>query len=157
GFVISREQAQKLGLDRIPGLQKHIRPIRNGRDLTATPRELWAIDLLGLDISDVRYRYPDVYQWVLERVKPERDQNRRESYRQNWWIFGEPRSTFRPALENLARYIATPMTAKHRTFMFLEQEILPDQGLIAIALDDAYYLGVLSSKVHVDWSLATGG
>jgi hypothetical protein len=32
-----------------------------------------AIDLFGLAEADVRQRFPDVYQWVLETVKPERD------------------------------------------------------------------------------------
>ena len=38
------------------------------------------IDLFGLQEAEVRQRFPDVYQWVLERVKPERDQNNRASY-----------------------------------------------------------------------------
>ncbi len=29
--------------------------------------------------------------------------------------------------------------------------------LVNIALDDAYFLGVLSSRVHVWWALAAGG
>ena len=156
GFVVTKEQAVRLGLGRIPTLEKHIRPLRNGRDLTASSRDMWAIDLLGLTINEVQSLYPEVYQWILERVKPERDQNRRDAYRRNWWIFGEARSSFRPALKQLERYIVTPMTAKHRNFLFLDSETLPDQGLVAIALDDAYFLGVLSSQVHVLWALAVG-
>jgi MmeI, target recognition domain len=34
---------------------------------------------------------------------------------------------------------------------------LPDDALIAIALSDAYYLGVLSSRVHVAWAQSAGG
>jgi hypothetical protein len=62
----------------------------------------------------------------------------------------------RPALAGLPRYIATVETAKHRTFQFLDASVLPDNKLIAIASDDAAWLGVLSSQVHVDWSLAAG-
>ena len=40
---------------------------------------------------------------------------------------------------------------------FLDASILPDHMLIAIALDDAYALGVLSSQLHIEWALATGG
>jgi len=40
---------------------------------------------------------------------------------------------------------------------FLEASILPDNMLINIALDDAFYLGVLSSRIHVCWALASGG
>jgi len=105
----------------------------------------------------VRDRFPAIYQWILERVKPERDQNKRKSYRDSWWIHGEPRGQFRPALIGLPRYIATVETAKHRFFTFLDASILPDNKLIGIAVDDAGVLGVLSSRAHVLWALAAGG
>ncbi|WP_293154058.1 MULTISPECIES: type IIL restriction-modification enzyme MmeI [unclassified Microcoleus] len=53
--------------------------------------------------------------------------------------------------------MATVETAKHRVFLFLSAEVIPDNKLIAIALDDAYFLGVMSSRIHVTWALATGG
>jgi hypothetical protein len=98
-----------------------------------------------------------VYQWVHDHVKPERDQNNRESYKQNWWIFGEPRRELRPMLAGLPRYIVTVETSKHRIFQFLNADILPDNMLIAFALDDPFTLGVLSSRLHIVWSLASGG
>lgn len=57
----------------------------------------------------------------------------------------------------LERYIATIETAKHRVFQFLPKSILPDNMLACIALDDAYALGVLSSRLHVPWAIASGG
>jgi len=157
GFIVTAEGAEELGLGRIPGLEDHIRPYRNGRDLTQTPRGVFVIDLFGLAEAEVRERFPEVYQWILERVKPDRDANPREIRRRNWWIFGEPISTFRPLLEPLRRYIATAETAKHRFFVFLERSILPDNMVINVALDDAYVLGVLSCRIHVTWALAAGG
>ena len=59
-------------------------------------------------------------------------------------------------MTQLIRYIATGQTAKHRAFQFLEADIVPDDKLIAIALDDGFSLGVLSSGVHIVWTLATG-
>jgi hypothetical protein len=35
--------------------------------------------------------------------------------------------------------------------------ILPDNKLACIALDDGYHLGILSSSIHVSWSLGVGG
>lgn len=157
GFIVTREQAASLGLGSVAGLEAHIREYRNGRDLTATPRGVLVIDLFGLGADEVRSRFPAVYQWVLERVKPERDQNNRATYKDNWWLFGEPRKDLRPALVGLPRFIATVETAKHRVFQFLDASILPDNMLIAIASSDALHLGVLSSAVHVPWALATGG
>jgi hypothetical protein len=157
GFIVSREEAATLGLGTVPGLERHVREYRNGRDLMASPRDVLVIDLFGLNADEVRVRFPAVFQWVVERVKPERDQNNRATYRDNWWVFGEPRKDFRPALAGLPRYIATVETAKHRTFQFLDASVLPDNMLIAIATDDGAWLGVLSSQVHVEWALAAGG
>jgi len=157
GFIVTPEEAQKLGLGRIEGIEKHIRPYRNGRDIAQSPRGAMVIDLFGLDLEEVKSRFPEVYQWLLERVKPERDQNNRASYRDNWWIFGEPRKVMRRAMEGLSRYIATVETAKHRVFVFLDKEILPDNKLVNIASADAFHLGVLSSRMHGVWALATGG
>ena len=55
------------------------------------------------------------------------------------------------------RYLVTAETMKHRIFQFLDASILPDNMLVAIGTDDAYHLGVLSSHVHVVWTLAAGG
>lgn len=157
GFIVDTSKANELGLGKRPGLDKHIRLYRNGRDLTAIPREVLAIDLFGLTELEVRERFPEVYQHLYETVKPEREQNNRSTYRNNWWIHGEPRRNFRPALEGIKRYIATAETSKHRFFVFLDKGILPDNKLVNIAIDDAYALGVLSSNVHAIWAKAAGG
>ena len=136
---------------------KALRSLRNGRDLTDRPRGVYVIDFHGLSSDEARTQYPAAYQRVLVGVKPERDQSQRASYRTKWWLFAETRPDLRNANTGLQRYIATSMTAKHRTFQFLDDAVLPDQGLIAITLDDAYFLGVLSSHAHVVWALAQGG
>ena len=156
GFIVTPAEAAELGLGRVAGLERHIRSYRNGRDLTDRPRGVRVIDLFGLDADAVRARFPAVYQWVADRVKPERDQNNRATYRDNWWLFGEPRKDLRPMLAGLPRYIATVETSKHRHFQFLGDDVLPDNMLIAIAINDPLHLGVLSSSVHVAWALATG-
>jgi hypothetical protein len=63
----------------------------------------------------------------------------------------------RPALASLSRYVATVETTKHRVFQFLNSSILPDNILVTVATDDAANLGVLSSRIHVVWTLAQGG
>jgi len=157
GFVISEQQAQTLGLGTIVELEKYIKPFRNGKDITGSSRNQMIIDLFGLTEQQVITQFPEVYQHIYDNVKPQRDAVRRETTRNRWWIFAEARSTFRPALNGISRYIVTAQVAKHRLFVFIESHVLPDDKLIAIALDDAFSLGILSSKVHVTWALATGG
>jgi hypothetical protein len=48
-------------------------------------------------------------------------------------------------------------TSKHRFFVFLDASILPDNMLVNVAASDAFVIGVLSSRIHVTWALASGG
>ncbi len=137
-----------------PGL---LRPLRNGRDLADKPRNLLCVDAFGLTSDGLRALYPVTFQRLLTRVKPERDVCQRQSYRDKWWLFAEPRPDMRRAMVGQPQFIATAMTAKHRTFQFLDSAIVPDQGLIAICDADPLVLGVLGSQAHVQWALASGG
>ena len=157
GFIVTPAEAGQLGLGKREGLERHIRPYRHGRDLMSRARGVLVIDLFGLSDEQVRQRFPEVYGHLLRTVKPERDANNRATYRDNWWIFGEPRGDLRPALEGLPRYIATVETAKHRVFQFLDASILPDNMLVCMGLSDGYSLGVLSSRFHVAWASLSGG
>jgi len=157
GFIVTKQQTELLGLGKRPGLERHIREYRNGKDVTGKARGVMVIDLLGLEAEQVRKRFPEVYQRILTTVKPERELNNRAQYRDTWWVFGEPRRELRPALLNLHRFIATVETAKHRYSTFLSGKILPDNRLICFALDDAYHLGIISSHFHIVWALACGG
>ena len=157
GFILDKEDEKTIGKDAIHRAGDHIRTYVNGRDLTQRSRDVRIIDLLGLEIADVRLAHPEIYQWIAERVKPERDVSREPKVKELWWLHGRTRPELRDSIKGLPRYISTVETSKHRFFVFLDKSILPDNMLVNIALDDAYYLGVLSSNIHVTWALAAGG
>jgi hypothetical protein len=156
GFIVSEAEAVKLSLGVSEEVQGIIRPYRNGRDLTQTPRGVMIIDLYGHEVEHIRAVCPGVYQLILDRVKPERDQNRDKSIRENWWLHGRPRPEWREYSKDLARYIAPVETSKHRVFTFLDAGILPDNKLVCIAVENAAHFGVLSSRLHIRWALAKG-
>uniref|UniRef100_UPI001FA7BF11 class I SAM-dependent DNA methyltransferase n=1 Tax=Pontibacter vulgaris TaxID=2905679 RepID=UPI001FA7BF11 len=157
GFILSEEKALSLGYGSNNSIAEVIKPYLNGRDITSKSRGSFVIDLFGHTEFSVRDNFPEVFQHILNFVKPERDQNNRKKIREQWWLYGESREGLRAALEGVNRYIVTIETSKHRFFTFLDKAILPDNKLVAIALPDAYNLGVLSSKFHVAWAMASGG
>lgn len=158
GFILDQKEAAALAKNASSDAGRHIvRSYMNGKDLMGRSRNVFVIDFFGLDEDGASRIHPAAFQRVLDRVKPERDQNRRESIRTKWWRFGWERPIFRHASRQLRRFIATPETAKHRVMVFLDEHTLPDNMLTNFAIDDAYYLGVLSSRIHVVWALATGG
>ena len=62
----------------------------------------------------------------------------------------------RAELDGLPRYLATPCVSKHRIFVWLPTEVLPDHQLIVFARDDDYFFGVLQSRIHEVWALRMG-
>ena len=157
GFIVSPEKATAFSESSPDLAPNHIRPFVNGRDLVQAGRGSYVIDFFGLTSEEAKRYFPAAYQHVVDTVKPERDQNKRESRKKNWWLFGEAISTFRPAFEGLQRYIATTRTAKHRIFQFIENEVLHESKVVAIASESCSDLAILSSRAHVVWSLASGG
>ena len=155
GFVVTADQATNIDPHFISP-KAIARPLIGGRDLMQVPRRLFALDLFGLSEESLRAVYPAAFQWVNDRVKPEREQNARAALRDRWWIFGEARSTFRPALKGLKSALVTSLTAKHRVFVSLQSDALCDSTTVMFALEDPQHLGVLSSTAHIEWSLAAG-
>ncbi len=164
GFIVTPAEAEHLGLGTRPELEKYIRTYRNGRDLAQASRGKLVIDLFGLELADVRSRFPEVYQHLLDSVKSERDRvfaksgsKDSEGYAKLWWLFGKPRQELRPAIAGLSRHIATVDTARHRIFQFLSTDIVCDDKVVLVALDDGYALGILQSNIHLVWAIRAGG
>ncbi|EBA00633.1 class I SAM-dependent DNA methyltransferase [Marinobacter sp. ELB17] len=154
GFTIT--EAQKILLSKSRPLSV-IKPMLSGKDITQSPRRLWAIDAFGLNLSQLQGQYPDIYQWVLDRVKPEREQNSVASLREAWWIYARTRDGFRKSLKNTLRAIATSLTAKHRIFMWVDSKTICDSTTVMFSLPTAQHFGVLSSRIHSLWAFFAGG
>ncbi len=157
GFWVTKNEAAQLGYGSVAGFENHVKRYINGKDLMDKPRGILALDFYGLTSEELMQRFPAAYQWLKDRVKPQRDQDKRASRRNNWWLYGESVPKFRVAVEGLNRYIGTAETAKHRVFSFVEGDVFPDQKVRVVVHDSAFVLGILSSQLHIEWALATGG
>ena len=127
-----------------------VRRYVNASDLTGKPREQWLVDFATMPL-EVAAEYLVPFDHVKGHIQPGQKQNNKK-----WWQHIRPRPAFRRAIEGLERYLVTPRVAKHRTFVWLDPEILPDSAVIAIAAEDDYTFGVLHSRIHEVWSLRQG-
>ncbi|WP_395005166.1 class I SAM-dependent DNA methyltransferase [Cypionkella sp.] len=155
GFRVAKSEADAL-LSNKPDLARYLRRYMNGQQFIDCRMAWRVIDFFGCSENDCKQEAPELFQILMDRVFPERINNRDKQFRESWWLFGRQRPEFREGAATLSRYIATCRTAKHRLFGFLESDILPDAKLIAIGLDDAASLSILSSKIHRIWALASG-
>lgn len=151
GFLLEASEAAQIGVE-----ADVVKPYLNGRDVAQRPRGLVVIDFGLIDEGGAR-AHPVAFDLVRDRVKPQRDANRRETYRAFWWRFGEPRRDLREAISGITRFIATVDTARHRYFVRVDQRTIVDDKLVAVASDDATLLGALGSAIHVAWAVVTGG
>jgi hypothetical protein len=132
-----------------------VRPWANGISITQREEPMWIVDFREMPLADACL-YEKPFEHVQLHVKPERDKTRRERRRALWWIHGEVNNSFRKAVQNLPRYLATCQTAKHRFFVWQITVVLPAQTVIAFARSDDYFFGVLHSRLHEVWALKLG-
>ena len=156
GFIVKDSSVVALATIERGGAQ-YVAPYINGSDIVQRNRNVRGLNFFPLSEDELRNAYPEAYQHLLDTVKPERDHKKRDSYRQNWWIFAEPRQGMRKALAELKAYIATTETAKHRIFVFRDTKVAPDQKIRVITVNNSALLSILSSRVHVHYCLNTGG
>ena len=132
-----------------------LRPWLNAMDLVRKGSDTWVIDFNGKKLDDVvPYELP--FQYALEHVLPTRKHDRAKRTREQWWTFERDRPQLRKKLSKMNRFIATPVVAKHRLFVWLEPSCLIANLADAIARDDDTTFGILHSRFHEAWSLRLG-
>ena len=134
-----------------------VRPWMNGSDIVRMPRNMWIINFHTMSHEHAS-NYTAPMNYVEAFVKPKRLQNTDKSSKKYWWLHQRPRPEMRDAMADagIVRFICTPRVAKHRVFVWLHIDVLPDSATVAIARDDNYFFGVLHSKLHEVWSLRMG-
>jgi len=132
-----------------------VRPVMSAIDIGQRHRGKWTIDF-GLMSEEDAALYELPFAYVQRVVYPVRMQDSRVKYAGNWWQYARPRHEMRAALMGKPRYIATPGVAKHRLFVWVQPEVLCNQGTLIFARDDDYFFGVLHAKVHELWARAMG-
>ncbi|MFA5963110.1 MAG: DNA methyltransferase [Sphingomonas sp.] len=130
----------------------------NGKDVARRPRNVRVLDFNSCATeADVRSISEPAYQYLLNNTKPERSQERNPRLRNEWWRFEASREGLRDGIRHIDRYIVTVENSPIRYFVFLPSAVLPDQKLRCVATDNAYMLGVLSSRAHARFSERVGG
>ncbi len=152
GFIVTEQQVQKwIKID--SKNQKVLKLFSMGANLAKNINGIparWLIDFNDMNIEEAsNYRLP--FEYVKATVKPERDTNRRDVRRINWWKFGENASKMRNALSTLACYFAVPEVSKWAIFIPCPHEWLSGNKTKAVASDDFYIFGILTSKIHRIW------
>jgi type II restriction/modification system DNA methylase subunit YeeA len=132
-----------------------VRPWLNGKDITDRPSDTWIVDFNEMSEAVAAF-YEAPFEYVRAKVKSFRDVNNRARRRRVWWQHGETVPGLRAKAARVTRVIGTPRVAKHRFFVWIAPQVLPDSRVNVIVRDDDAMFGLLHARFHVAWSLALG-
>jgi type II restriction/modification system DNA methylase subunit YeeA len=133
-----------------------VRPILNAADVLRRLPPRWTVFYAPDMLLEEASLYEQPFEHVRRVVKPVRDANNRSSYKERWWIHGEPRPAMIQAIRNNIRILGTPRVGKHRIFFWLDSIVLPSDQIVVFSRSDNLFMGLLHSSLHRIWSLVQG-
>ncbi len=98
--------------------------------------------------------YEGPFEYVKQVVSPSARRAGRPP--ETWWHPHRPRPEMPRRASRADAVYRDAHVAKHRLFVWLGAETLPDHQLIVFARDDDYTFGVLHSRVHELWARGLG-
>lgn len=145
-------------IERDPKNRERIFPYIGGAEVNDSPthqHHRYIIDFFDLEEEKAK-QWPDLYEIVKTKVKPDRDAQKRPAVRDRWWQYCEKRPGLYKAIARNKNVFVTAQTSKYRTFTVMPNEYVFDQTLIIIAEERISILGCLLSRFHEEWTLFNG-
>ncbi len=130
-------------------------PYANGLTVTRRPADDWIIDF-GERSQEDASAYEEPFEFVKAKVWPERKNHREPRQREKWWLLARSCPEMMAAVSKLGRYLVTPTVCKHRVFAWLTYPTEPDHQLYVFARSDDFFYGIVHSRAHEAWALASG-
>lgn len=173
GFILTPEDAKRM-LDSDPKNAEVIFPYINGEDLNSDPKQRpsrWVINFW--DWSEERARnYKLPWQWIEERVKPERQRRNasgeyvlRKPLPERWWHYADKRPAlyhtigrghyferhpelWSPSQIQPSRVLAITRVSKTLAFTFVDSNIIFSDATVTFSLNRGQDFALLQSNIH---------
>jgi len=169
GFVLSEEEAHSLISSNAKNEEVLLRYFV-GQELNTSPNctpSRWVINFqdwpLNRDDAPPGYDGPvatdylDCLLIIENRVKPERDTNKRKVRREKWWQFGERAPALYAAIAELDWCLAVASQAtKYVAFGIVSGKTIYSHALTILATDSFGLFAVLTSCFHDAWARRYG-
>lgn len=156
GFILEKREAEILLQD--VRNQAVIKPFLIARDLNTNPDlspSRYIIDF-GEMSEEEASRFNDCFAIVKQRVRPIREKNKRKSYREKWWRFGERRAELARECAKRPRAFVCAMTTTEFKFASSSTTKVFDQTLAVVFTCHRGCLAVLESSIHKLWAVQLG-
>ncbi len=155
GFTMSAVDAHTL-IDRDPRNADVLFPYVNGEDLNTRPDSSgsrWIINFFDWP-EERAAQYPDCYEIVRQRVKPERARNNNKQRREVWWRYTRPAVGLYTAIRGLSHVLAITRVSKVVMPVRVRTGQVLSEACVVFATDDMADFALLSSAPHYWWAIS---
>jgi hypothetical protein len=128
-------------------------PYLNGEDLNTHPEQApsrWVINFFDWPLK-MAEAYPDCMEIVREKVIPQREAASKFA-RKEWWLYHRDRPKLYITIADMKRVLAIALTSRTCAFAFVPRDMIFSHATGVFAFDNAAYLAVLQSSLHVEWA-----
>jgi N-6 DNA Methylase len=134
-----------------PKNQERIFPYIGGEEVNSSATHAhhrYVINFFDMS-EDKAWEYPDLMQIVKNKVKPERDVQKRDALRIKWWQYAEKRPGLVKAIAPLERVLVTNAQAStHLSFIFYSPKVVFANSLNVFPFQTYSSFTVLQSRIH---------
>ena len=125
-----------------------------GEELNNSPalaNRRFIINFGSLPESEAR-KWPDLMAILEEKVRPQRQQAKRDAYRVRWWQFGEKQEVLYESTRDLSQVLASCQVGPHLSFGFLPVGWVYAHTLTIFALPTFSAFCIMQSRIHETWT-----
>lgn len=125
-------------------------PYIGGEEVNSSPNHAhrrYVINFGEMSEDEAR-KYPDLIKIVEEKVKPIRDNLKRDAYRVRWWQYAEKQSALFRTIAPLERVLVCCIIGKHLSFAFLPNRMVYSHKLNVFALTTYSAFAILQGRIH---------
>jgi len=152
GIATGLDEMRRL-INKNPKNAERIFPYIGGEEINSSPTHAHHRFVINFgDMSEAEARqWPDLMDIIEKKVKPQRENDNRESYKRNWWQYAEKRVELYRAIEGLNRVPAHSFTSSYLQFAFLPSSVVLAGPHCAFALDTYAAFCALQARPHEVW------
>ncbi|MCB9643726.1 MAG: hypothetical protein H6728_11695 [Myxococcales bacterium] len=140
-----------------PRNAERICPYIGGSEVNSSPTQShhrYVINFGEMSEAEAR-QWPDLMQILEEKVKPERDKQKRHHLRERWWQHAETRPALFRAMEGLDRVLVCnggTGATKYLAFARLTSTFVFSQTLCVFTIKNDSIFTLLQSRIHDVWA-----
>lgn len=134
-------------------------PYLGGEDVNSSPSQCpkrYAIDFADRSKAEAKRTWPDLFQIVEDRVKPDRAKVKNQKTRETWWLYERRRDSLYQTIADMDTVICRSQVSSHFVFAVVPTRQVFAVTVVVFALESKAAFCSLQCRVHEVWATSFG-